>query len=55
MNIVEFIANVGARMGCKGRKLFNKWKTFLRAVVMLNLISIRLRKSKHNLELLNPS
>ena len=31
-----------------------KWKTFFRAIVMLNL-SIRLRKLERNLELLNSS
>ena len=38
---------------------FYKWKTFFRAIVMLNFLtlnlSIRLRKLERNLELLNSS
>ena len=40
---------------CEGRKLFYKWKTFLRELrVKLNL-SIRQRKLERYLELLNSS
>ena len=57
MNIVECIYSKFGSHDVKEESYLTNGRLFkfLRAVVMLNLISIRLRKLERNLELLNPS
>ena len=55
MNIVECIYSKCGSHDVKEESYLTNGRFFLRAVVMLNLISIRLRKLERIFELLNPS
>ena len=55
MNIVECIYSKCGSHNVKEETYLTNGRLFLRVVVILNLISIRLRKLEGILELLNPS